>query len=32
MILLDSDVLLIELRYPNDVKYPANRAALDRIR
>jgi hypothetical protein len=28
MILLDSDVLLIDLRYPNDAKYAVSRQAL----
>src|SRR5687767_9175564 len=32
MILLDTDVLLLDLRYTNDRKYPINRKALDRIR
>jgi hypothetical protein len=32
MILLDSDVLLIDLRYPNDAKFAVNRQTLDRIR
>lgn len=32
MILLDTDVLLVDLRYPNDGNYTLNRRALDRIR
>lgn len=32
MILLDADVLLIDIRYPNDARFPVNRELLDRIR
>ena len=32
MILLDADVLLLDLRYKNDVRYPVNQAALQRLR
>lgn len=32
MILLDTDVLLLDLRYPNDRNYMLNRRALERIR
>jgi hypothetical protein len=32
MILLDADVLLLDLRYPGDAKFPTNRRALERIR
>lgn len=32
MILLDADVLLVDLRYPGDAKFPTNRSALERIR
>lgn len=31
MILLDADVLLIDLRYQNDARFPANRQVLDQI-
>ena len=32
VILLDADVLLIDLRYPNDVRFGTNRRVLDRLR
>ena len=32
MILLDADVLLVDLRYPGDAKFPTNRSALERLR
>ncbi|MGC1274553.1 MAG: hypothetical protein WBC44_12680 [Planctomycetaceae bacterium] len=32
MILLDADVLLIDIRYPDDVRFPVNRELLDRLR
>ncbi|HEV3146899.1 MAG TPA: hypothetical protein VGZ47_23630 [Gemmataceae bacterium] len=32
MILLDADVLLIDVRYPNDQRFAVNRQALDEIR
>ena len=31
MILLDADVLLVDLRYPSDARFPVNRQTLDRI-
>ncbi len=31
MILLDADVLLIDLRYQNDARFPVNRQLLDEI-
>lgn len=32
MILLDADVLLLDIRYPNDARFATNRATLDRLR
>ena len=32
MILLDADVLLIDLRYPRDPRFPRNRQALAQLR
>lgn len=32
MILLDADVLLIDVRYPNDTRFPVNRQFLARVR
>jgi hypothetical protein len=32
MILLDSDILLIDLRYPNDPRFAINRQALQQLR
>ena len=31
MMLLDADVLLLDLSYPTDAKFPTNRTALERI-
>jgi hypothetical protein len=31
VILVDADILLIDLRYPNDSRFPINRQALDQI-
>lgn len=31
-VLIDSDVFLIELRYPRDLRYAKNKAFLDRVR
>jgi hypothetical protein len=31
VIVLDADVLLIDIRYPNDARFPVNRQLLDRI-